>query len=799
MPNKWQESRVIITATGIPLALLLCWWVYRRSLKGRLEQEKQTKKLNGISGKVKVPLPENEDEVCMEQPSLLDAIPDVVTSDEDVAGLIDQKKTSETNSINNNNDQGEVVLEHDLHDQDGYQHCVEDSKNESENLNLLTKNKNVELTADDRLSLHETESKSINESEEPVSEEVMVVQESSLEAACVSCDATGDTTQELTICKEVVAPGNIQELINDSNTQLIENIQDSMLTSNDSVVDVKHDTINSKDSVCPETTTSSLDSIPPTSEESLELENELHNDFVENIPNTVNNVVEVVSDEKEEDVDSVSYNSLTSSITDDSNDEESVTLLDAVDSSEENSDEEKNLPSEVHSNPMSLGETSSEVTSVESCSRVDTDKDSLEEGPIYQKKTRNNSENSGTNNSNNNNNNTVGDLKVLESRKGLMNGNDCKSCHENAGDSKNEGKTNGWKDDEEDENEHKKDDGKRKIKNKQKFVRPSSLSDAEERSSNDPDRKFEVFVEFPSERVGLLIGKQGRNINQLKQDSGAEVFVHEAPFREDIQVLQICGIQSEVESCVSRIKRRFNDLSLASFDDPSSLSLSPRMSTPTHHASPNYHSPTYNISQLCLPEGATIDVVVSAIADVDCIFVQQPNHPSFHSFPNLERAMAVCYQEGTSPGLPNPAQVGLICVAQQMGTWYRAQIVHCFEDIEELSIRLMDYGGYTTVPAAAAKQIRADFLSLPFQALECYLDNISSPTDDNSFCSDSVNRLQELLAHGRFQVRVTGYRSNGIPRIHLFRLHNHKVTLINQEMATKGLATWVEPAPFQSN
>lgn len=41
--------------------------------------------------------------------------------------------------------------------------------------------------------------------------------------------------------------------------------------------------------------------------------------------------------------------------------------------------------------------------------------------------------------------------------------------------------------------------------------------------------------------MGLLIGKQGRNIKQLKQDSGAEIFVHEAPLREDIQVLQICG------------------------------------------------------------------------------------------------------------------------------------------------------------------------------------------------------------------------------------------------------------------
>ena len=43
------------------------------------------------------------------------------------------------------------------------------------------------------------------------------------------------------------------------------------------------------------------------------------------------------------------------------------------------------------------------------------------------------------------------------------------------------------------------------------------------------------------EKVGLLIGKQGRNIKQLKQDSGADVFVHTAKNRDDIQVLQIQG------------------------------------------------------------------------------------------------------------------------------------------------------------------------------------------------------------------------------------------------------------------
>lgn len=39
-------------------------------------------------------------------------------------------------------------------------------------------------------------------------------------------------------------------------------------------------------------------------------------------------------------------------------------------------------------------------------------------------------------------------------------------------------------------------------------------------------------------------------------------------------------------------------------------------------------------------------------------------------------------------------------------------------------IKLVDMGGYAQVPTSSLRQIRQDFLALPFQAVECYLSNI---------------------------------------------------------------------------
>jgi A-kinase anchor protein 1 len=81
-----------------------------------------------------------------------------------------------------------------------------------------------------------------------------------------------------------------------------------------------------------------------------------------------------------------------------------------------------------------------------------------------------------------------------------------------------------------------------------------------------------------------------------------------------------------------------------------------------------------------------------------------------------------------------------VCAAPSQGSWYRAEVIDVRtatateleerdqEDNEEITvcdIKFVDYGGYMTLPSSELRQIRTDFMMLPFQATECYLADIT--------------------------------------------------------------------------
>ena len=49
---------------------------------------------------------------------------------------------------------------------------------------------------------------------------------------------------------------------------------------------------------------------------------------------------------------------------------------------------------------------------------------------------------------------------------------------------------------------------------------------------------------------------------------------------------------------------------------------------------------------------------------------------------------------------------------------YHIQVVGYDAESDMCDIKYTDYGGYDTVPASDLKQIRTDFLTLPFQVIE---------------------------------------------------------------------------------
>lgn len=68
---------------------------------------------------------------------------------------------------------------------------------------------------------------------------------------------------------------------------------------------------------------------------------------------------------------------------------------------------------------------------------------------------------------------------------------------------------------------------------------------------------------------------------------------------------------------------------------------------------------------------------------------------------------------------------GVICAAPMLNGWYRAQIMATYEKSDECDIKYVDYGGYSRISSSLLKQIRSDFMTLPFEAVECYVANVT--------------------------------------------------------------------------
>lgn len=288
-------------------------------------------------------------------------------------------------------------------------------------------------------------------------------------------------------------------------------------------------------------------------------------------------------------------------------------------------------------------------------------------------------------------------------------------------------------------------------------------------------------IEVPKELVGRLIGKQGKFMSFLRQQSGAKIYVSTQPYFRDSQVCHIEGFPHQVEKVLSLIGTKFKELCLANIHGlppPAPLALHSLLMT----------------AWLFLPDGVTVEVVVAHQVDAGHMFLQQHTHPTFHVLRSLDQQMYVCYSQPEIPTLPTPVEVGIICAAPGLdGAWLRAQVISYFEETSEVELRYVDYGGYDKVKVDTLRQIRSDFLSLPFQGAEVLLDNVVPLPDEDHFSPEADAAVDEMTRGAVLVAQVTNYDSaTGLPLIQLWNLMGDEVVSINRTLVERGLARWLD-------
>ncbi|XP_074016609.1 A-kinase anchor protein 1, mitochondrial [Numenius arquata] len=288
-------------------------------------------------------------------------------------------------------------------------------------------------------------------------------------------------------------------------------------------------------------------------------------------------------------------------------------------------------------------------------------------------------------------------------------------------------------------------------------------------------------IEVPKELVGRLIGKQGRFMSFLRQASGAKIYVSTLPYFHDSQVCHIEGSSHQVEKVLSLIGKKFKELCLTNIyalPPPTPLTLHSLLMT----------------AWLFLPDGVTVEVVVANQVDAGHMFLQQHTHPTFHVLRSLDQQMYACYSQPEIPTLPTPVEVGIICAAPGLdGAWLRAQVISYFEETNEVELRYVDYGGYDKVKVDTLRQIRSDFLSLPFQGAEVLLDNVVPLPDEDHFSSEADAAVSEMTRGAVLVAQVTNYDSaTGLPLIQLWNLMGDEVLSINRTLVERGFAQWLD-------
>jgi hypothetical protein len=179
---------------------------------------------------------------------------------------------------------------------------------------------------------------------------------------------------------------------------------------------------------------------------------------------------------------------------------------------------------------------------------------------------------------------------------------------------------------------------------------------------------------------------------------------------------------------------------------------------------------TLSAEPLCLH-----NITVASTVDSGHIFIKQMNNPTHAGLAPLEEAMLEAYMED-GPELFRPIATGSLLAVKSDTKIYRCQVVYYNEETDSCDIKFVDHGGYTTVPVQDLRQLRQDFIRLPFQAIEVYLAHVSPATDDVI-----IDIVSDILFRNEVTIHMAGYAEDNVPVVQAFFYVNDYVHLLTQD------------------
>lgn len=327
------------------------------------------------------------------------------------------------------------------------------------------------------------------------------------------------------------------------------------------------------------------------------------------------------------------------------------------------------------------------------------------------------------------------------------------------------------------------------LQSQQSEAHSLSLPDAAPSDIADVDIDLTVY-EFviPQQLVGRLIGRHGAFVHTIREKTNARIIIKRHPDHQSkLKICSIEGLSSEIDAALGMIRdkfpvKRFPELTLEQ------ISYVPIVPDCMH---------------LRLIEGVNNDTIVSCVQSPAHLFLQQPTHPTFPNLNMLVEYMMYCYGDANCqtqpPLLPTPITPGTICAAECDNRWYRASVTSTEEENGIACIQFLDYGGYANVSYSQLRQIRGDFILLPFQAAECMLANVEPAGEvtetEDGWSQEAYDTVLEMTRGKVVFTQVVDYLEDGViplVRIYIQSGEQRGAILLNKVLADRGYARWVE-------
>ncbi|XP_068271377.1 tudor and KH domain-containing protein [Nyctibius grandis] len=187
-----------------------------------------------------------------------------------------------------------------------------------------------------------------------------------------------------------------------------------------------------------------------------------------------------------------------------------------------------------------------------------------------------------------------------------------------------------------------------------------------------------------------------------------------------------------------------------------------------------------------------LEVYVSAVENPHRFWVQLVGRRSLQ-LDKLTTEMRQHYESsGRAAELPT-VQAGDIVAAPYMdgSDWYRARVLGLLEN-GNFDLYYLDFGDNGEVPGTALRALRSDFLSLPFQAIECSLAGVAPAGDRwEEAALDEFDRLTHVAAWKPLLAKISSYVPAGLcphPKVQLYAVHGGETLDVGAELVRLGYA-----------